>query len=350
MRVAFLHTIPYQYKINNLILDISLNVKKTDFQFFDYPCFWSSGNILANLLKFRKFVKRNKIDIVHVYDYVDAYVVSKITKGLTVKLVLSDYFFHDELEGFKKRICKKALKKANHIILQSESHKKHFVKSFELYSDKCSSLFHAFCFKRYDSFDYKSVRDEFFIDDLKYLIGTTGDFTPERDMMGIFKMVKKLRRTGRNFTCVIAGDQVDEYDTYYNSCKYYYLLQGLDNYITYIGRREDDANLLSQLDLFVYDSSKETIAIPVIEAMVSGVKVVANDCELIREITRNGKYATIYEEGNDFDFATKTREMLLDLEDNKLIAQVVKEETRDIFSIDKHILGLKDIYSKIINN
>ena len=350
MRVTFLHTIPYRYEINNLILDISLNVKKTDFQFFDYPCLHTSGNILVNLFKFRRFVKENMIDIIHVYDYIDAYLVFKMVKGMNVKVVFSDYYYHDDLKGIKKHIYKTILKKLDHIVLQSETHKKYLTNSFNLSSEQCSKLYHAFCFKRFDDFEYKSVRDEFFIDDLRYLIATMGDFTPQRNMMSVFKMVKKLRRTGRNFTCVVAGDQVDEYDSNYNACRYYYILQGLDNYITFMGKRVDDANVLSQLDLFVYSSGRETVAIPVIEAMASGVNVVVNDCDMIREITYNGKYAMLYEDNNDLDFAMKSREVLLNLEDYKLISQVVKEETRQIFSIEKHIEGLKQIYSQMLKD
>ena len=349
MRVLFLHTIPYRHEINNLILDVSLNLKTSDFEFLDFPCLWSSGNILLNLYKLRKVIRENKIDIIHVYDYIDAYLVSKIVKGKGAKVVFSDYYYHDELKGFKKSIYQKTLNKVDHIILQSDSHLNWMKKSSDVISGKCSKLYHAYCFKRFDEFEYKSVRDEYFIEDLRYLIGTMGDFTPQRDMMSIFKMIKKLRRTGRNFMCVVAGDQIDEYDTYYDSCKYYYLINGLDNYITYIGRRVDDANLLSQLDLFVYNSNRETIAIPVIEAMASGINVVVNDCDLIREVTCNGKYALLYEEGNDMDFATKSREVLFNLEDYKLIAEVVKEESRQIFSIDRHIYGLKNIYSKLTN-
>ena len=349
MRVVFLHTIPYRYEINNLILDISLNVKKTDFQFFEYPCLHTSGYLPINLFKLKRFIKTNKIDIVQVYDYVDAYLVLKITKRMNVKVVLSDYQYHDELKAYKNRIYKTVLKNIDHIILQSETHKNYIMNLYNLESEKCSKLYHAFCFKRFDSYEFKSVRDEFFIDDLRYLIGTKGDFTPERNIMGVFRMIKKLRRSGRNFTCVVAGDQIDDYDDNYNSCKYYYIMQGLDNYITFIGRREDDANLLSQLDLFVYSSARETIAIPIIEAMASGVNVLANDCELIREITSNGKYAMLYEDNNDMDFAIKARDILLDLEDYKMISQVVKEETREIFAIDKHINGLKQIYNSFYN-
>jgi glycosyltransferase involved in cell wall biosynthesis len=350
MRIVFLHTIPCRYEINNLILDISLNVKKTDFQFFEFPCLWSSGNFVLNLFKLRKFIKKNRIDVIHVYDYLDAYWVHKIAKYLNVKLVFSEYFYHDELKGYKNHIYKAVLKNVNHIISQSDCQRNYMMNSFDLTSEKCSKLYHAFCLKRFDNFDYKSVRDEFFIDDLRYLIGTIGDFTPQRNMMSVFKMIKKLRRTGRNFTCVVAGGQVDEYDENYNECKYYYILQGLDNYITYMGRRYDDANLLSQLDVFVYNSAREVVALPVIKAMISGVNVVVNDCDMIREITCNGKYASLYKDNDSSDFAVKTRYALLDLEDNKLISQVVKEETRMIFSIERHIKGLKQIYSKIITD
>ena len=84
--------------------------------------------------------------------------------------------------------------------------------------------------------------------------------------------------------------------------------------------------------------------------MVSGVNVVVNDCDMIREITYNGKYAMLYEDNNDLDFAMKSREVLLNLEDYKLISQVVKEETRQIFSIEKHIEGLKQIYSRMLKD
>ena len=83
--------------------------------------------------------------------------------------------------------------------------------------------------------------------------------------------------------------------------------------------------------------------------MASGVNVVVNDCDLIKEITSNGKYAILYEDNNDMDFAIKARDILLDLEDYQMISQVVKEETREIFAIDKHINGLKQIYNSFYN-
>jgi hypothetical protein len=58
----------------------------------------------------------------------------------------------------------------------------------------------------------------------------------------------------------------------------------------------------------------------------------------------------LYEDNNDMDFAIKTRDILLDLEDYKMISEVVKEETRTFFAIDRHIDGLNLIYNIINNN
>ena len=131
-------------------------------------------------------------------------------------------------------------------------------------------------------------------------------------------MVKKLRKSGRNFTCVVSGGLNEKDDAYFDECKYYYLIQGLENYVTYVGDRKDTNNYLSQLDAFVYHSDDESVALSVIEAMMMGINVVVNDNEMIKEITYNGKYATLYKTKDAVDFAEKTRDILNNLEDYKL--------------------------------
>ena len=69
---------------------------------------------------------------------------------------------------------------------------------------------------------------------------------------------------------------------------------------------------------------------------------------MIREITHNGKYATLYKSQDAVDFSEKTRNILLELDDYKIIAETVKEECRDIFSIERHIARLNEIYRQII--
>lgn len=349
MNVLFLHTNPYYQEIDNLIADIISNIRIKDIQTYELSYQNFKFYDIHKLYKLRRIVKKNKINIIHAYHFIDAYYAMMACKGLNIKFVYSSYFYHDELKGIKRLMYKYVLSHVDTIIFQTNVQKDYFISKYNLDSNKHFRLQHAFSAERLDNYKFNSLRDEYFIDDFRYLLGTIGDFTPEHNVMQIFKMVRKLRKTGRNFTCVVAGEHLEQYDDFYNECRYYYLVQGLDNYITYATRRNDSVNFLSQLDALVYHSDKEVVAIPVIEAMLCGTTVVVNDSEMIKEISFNGKYATLYKTNDPEDFAAKTREVLINLEDNLMINEVVKEECREIYSIEKHILGLRNIYNYINN-
>lgn len=349
MRIVYLHTHPQNREIENLISDILSNFNSSENQVFEIQYIDFKLYKISSLVKFRRFLKENKIDVIHTYDYVDAYYSLKAAWGLNVKVLLSCYSYYDNLIGRPKRMFKKVLSRVDAVIFPTEVQKNRFVSKYENNSSKFFKLFHAFSTERLDNYIFKSVRDEFFIDDYRYLIGTLGDFSPKHDLMNILKMVKKLRKSGRNFTCVVSGGLNEKDDAYFDECKYYFLIQGLENYVTYVGDRKDTNNYLSQLDAFVYHSDDESVALSVIEAMTMGINVVVNDDEMIKEITYNGKYATLYKTKDAVDFAEKTRDILNNLEDYKIIAETVKEECRDIFSIKRHISGLMKIYTKINN-
>ena len=347
MRIALLHTNPYYQEIDDLILDIVSNFKLRDFKLFEINYCDFKWYDLTKVLELRRFLKENNIDIIHTFHYLDAYCAIWASKGLHVKVVYSSYFYHDSLNGFDKKVFSRVLKKVDSIIFQSDIHKNKIVSQYNLDSKKHFRLYHGFSLKRLDKFKFKSLRDEFFIDDFRYMLGTLGDFTPDHDIMNILKMVKKLKKTGRNFTCLLAGDKIEKYDFYFDDCKYYYLVHGLDNYVNYIGHRYDSVNFLSQLDVFVYHTDNEPISLPIILAMIMGVNVVVNDNEMIKEISHNGKYAVLYKSNDIADFADKTRQVLNDLEDYQLIAETIREECRERFCIDRYISGLREIYLKV---
>ena len=349
MRIVYLHTKPSFSEIDDLILDIRSNFKSDDFQLYEIQYVDFKWHKLSIIKKIRHFLINNKIDIIHTYYFIDAFYALLLTKYLNVKVIYSCYSYHDKLRGLSKMMMKYVLNNVSSIIFQTDVQRNKFLSKFNLNPQYHFKLLHGFSMERLDSRESKSLRDEYFIDDFRYLIWTYGDFTPERDMLSVYKMVKRLRKSGRNFTCLVAGEMIDEFDFYFDECKYYYLLHGLDNYITYVGHHDNAVDFMRQLDAFVYHSNNEAVALPVIQAMISGVNVIVNDDEMIKEITSNGKYATLYKSNDIVDFTNNTRQILSDLEDYQLIAETVSEECRKIFSIKKHIQGLKEIYKKVNN-
>jgi len=83
--------------------------------------------------------------------------------------------------------------------------------------------------------------------------------------------------------------------------------------------------------------------------MAVGIPVFANDWDVMKEITGNGKYATVYKTRDEYDLL---REFMLFLQ-NKALYQAKANEAalfvRERYSIEKHIDELKKVYYKMIN-
>ena len=80
--------------------------------------------------------------------------------------------------------------------------------------------------------------------------------------------------------------------------------------------------------------------------MAVGIPVFVNDWDVMKEITGNGKYATLYKTKNENDLL---REFMLFLQ-NKALYQAKANEAsifvRKQYSIEKHIEKLKKVYNK----
>jgi len=103
----------------------------------------------------------------------------------------------------------------------------------------------------------------------------------------------------------------------YDDCVNYCKQNGLEYKVLFLGSRTDIPQILDQLDAFVYATDHDTFGIAVVEAMAVGVPVFVNDWEVMKEITVDGKYATLYKTKDEKDLL---REFMLFLQ-NKQVCQ-----------------------------
>ncbi len=82
--------------------------------------------------------------------------------------------------------------------------------------------------------------------------------------------------------------------------------------------------------------------------MASALPVVVNDWEVMKEITGQGKYASLYETGNVEDCLSKilalNQKKVADADCLKEDETRISKEIREMYSIENHIRGLYDIY------
>lgn len=362
-RVAYLLGKKNNQDVMNMTMEI---VKKTEKSMFDIvgvfgmdlllyvdgeediPFYESNLNCYnpIELMKFRSFLKRHKVDIIHVQHIGDACFAKMASWLLPVKVV-----FTIQDKALKSNIVFKMLshyvvRKTDALLFISETQRKNFLSKHSKLKNKHYLLPNSQPFHRIDANDEKTLRERLFIPTDCHLIGTVGDFTSERDFLFICQMVRQLWKKGRDFHCVIAGRKNKEFEDVYNECVSYCLKKYMFNYVTLMCIDDYDS-VIKQFDVFVYVVNSDNVGFDMTKAMASGVPVVVNDTEATRELSHNGKYAYLYKTGDAVDFAEKTDNVMRD-EDAALVSGVVKNEIRERGDVSSYITKVKSIYDEVV--
>jgi glycosyltransferase involved in cell wall biosynthesis len=111
-------------------------------------------------------------------------------------------------------------------------------------------------------------------------IGMVARFEPHKDQPTLIKAVHDLRSRGIDIQLDLVGDGT-------RRSEYEFLARQLqiDDHVRFLGLRRDIPDLLHQWDLFVFSvSPDEGLGVALIEALATGVPVIASDVGACREV------------------------------------------------------------------
>lgn len=114
------------------------------------------------------------------------------------------------------------------------------------------------------------VRGELGIPSSAPVAGIVARLTPAKDHVNLFDAFARLRDSHPEARCVVVGDGELRSDLERALHE-----RGLAGRVMLVGRRDDVAEVLAALDVFVLSSSTEGLAVTLLEAMAAGLPVVA---------------------------------------------------------------------------
>lgn len=97
---------------------------------------------------------------------------------------------------------------------------------------------------------------------------------------------------------IVAGD-----GELFSELKTYVKEHHLEEYVQLLGARNDVANLLKEFDIFVLPSLAEGIALTLLEAMASGLAIIATDVGGNPELIENGVTGILVPSKNEYVLA-----------------------------------------------
>jgi glycosyltransferase involved in cell wall biosynthesis len=255
-------------------------------------------------------------------------------------------------------ILKFIIKRTDVNIFVSETQRQYYQQQYSLKSEKQQVVYNGISFDKLDTLTHQmtsnhpmsNLRDELHILPGTLLIGSVGNFVPVRDQLTLCHFLKLLNEQEVDFHFVFVGKRAENTPDLYDNCYSFCQQNELSDKVSFLGSRNDVPLLLSQLDAFLYATDHDTFGIAVVEAMAVGVPVFVNDWEVMTEITDKGKYAMLYKTKDEVDLLQQFMLFLQGKATYKAKAQEAARFVREMYSVEKHIENLKQMYERLMIN
>jgi glycosyltransferase involved in cell wall biosynthesis len=181
------------------------------------------------------------------------------------------------------------------------------------------------------------------------VMGMIGSFNDVRDHITVCKALKKIIEQKPEVHFLFIG-RFSLCNKFYSECYNFCEENNLSDKVRFVGERNDVANLLNSLHLYVHSSNTDTFGIALVEAMAAKSPCLASDIPPFREVSDNGKYLTLFKKGDVDDLFKKINLMLLELNNKELSLRCEKAQQFAIknFSIQAHLDNLHSYYREIL--
>ncbi len=288
-------------------------------------CAKGIGNTLSFIIKLRKYIIDNNIQVVHCHNNIDAYwaylaVSSIVGSNNRIKIILSVHGLNLNFNYLaqKFKLLGASLEKniLNNIALTyvSATTKDYYIKKYP----------NLPCFAKgrviYNGIEPNKFttasaynKERLSIENDAIVMGMIGNFNTSVRLQLLLcyalsivnERISNVNAMKLRFLFIGRQDNIEP--QLYSSCVDFCERENLHKSnarlsVMFLGQRDDIPQLLKTMDAYVYASSADTFGISVLEAIVSGRRVLCSNIPTFREITLGGQLATLVE-NSAIDFA-----------------------------------------------
>ncbi|MBT2694469.1 glycosyltransferase [Bacillus sp. ISL-55] len=233
-------------------------------------------NLLNRFYLLKKYIEKEKPDILHTHQAVNKYIFPINSKKLNTKLF---HTYHTEIGRYIKNY-KDYKFTTNYCIHKKDMipialHEKMRLDSNLIFkTDKTVIINNGIDIEKFKKpkKNRKTILEEIGVRDDEFVVGHIGRFEGVKNHKFIIKVFNEVQKKRHNSHLVLVGDGV-MMDSIKDLVKDY----GLQEKVSFIGKRQDVPELLNAFDTFIFPSFKEGFPISLIEAQASGVRCVVSN-------------------------------------------------------------------------
>jgi sugar transferase (PEP-CTERM/EpsH1 system associated) len=299
------------------------------------------GKSLMLFSKMYKFLKSEKPDIVHTHNFYSG--IYSIISAKLAKIPVILHGVHGELQidNTSKILTTKVLSLfVDKFLTVSETLKDKISRVTGIYKDKIQAILNGINLDKFNkgvNIDLK--KEEFGINDDIKIIGSVGRLVSVKNYALLIKAFALLLNSYPNTELLLVGDGPlrNELEELSKRLK-------ISEKVIFTGSRNDVAELLNIMDIFVLTSKSEGMSNTILEAMASKLPVVASDVGNNSELIKTGKNGILVTELDERKFSEAISTILSDSVKAKIMGEYGYEQIRNNFSLEKMVNKYEDIY------
>ncbi len=287
------------------------------------------------IFKLKRFIKHNKIDIIHAHS--SSYVFAVAVKVLypRVKVIWHNHYGNIEnLRGFFLSLLKLLSKKFHAIISVSEILKKWAINNLKVKNVNYLP-------------NFASLQDTNEVTKLKgkdgFRIISLARISPEKDHLNLLRAFKLVNANHPDWSLHIVGNHNS--DEYFNLVKLFVQENNLIHKVFFYHNCIDVKNILSQASIGVLCSKFEGLPITLLEYGLAKLPVIVTDVGQCKKVVINSNYGFIVPKEDEIALSEKMKLLMNDKDLRNSISINFNKHIIDNYSEDKIIEKLIKIYN-----
>jgi glycosyltransferase involved in cell wall biosynthesis len=305
---------------------------------------------LQGILKIISLLQNGKFDLIHTQASRDLWQLVPALKIINTKIPL---VFTKQVGSFiiKKDFLHKIIyNRINIAFAISEAIKQNMIDTTPLTPEKVLLIHNCIDVNKFDpeKSHRAEVRNEFKVGESEILIGMMARFSPGKGHEEFLAAAKSLNDKYDNLKFMIVGKASYREENYEKEIKSL-ASSSIKQNILFPGFREDTADILSAMDIFVFPSHAEAFGIALIEAMAMELPTVSANAEGVLDITVDKETGFLFENKNAGDLSEKVTKLIDSKEKRIAFGKKGRQRVRDKFNLDIQTKKVLEIYSSLIS-
>jgi glycosyltransferase involved in cell wall biosynthesis len=297
-----------------------------------------------------RLVGRLEIEIVHAHmarDYPLASYATRRTRRTRARLIITRHVLFP-----LNRLHTWTLSHVARVIAVSDAVARSLQRGRIFPADKISVIPNGIDVRRFDKaargFDPAAFRRSLGVATERLLVGTIGEINRLKGQVEFLRAASLLARRFPSVDFVIAGEDFSR--TGEHRARIIKLIQelGLDGRVHLTGWLDDVAPLIHALDLFVSASRTESFGLAIVEALASGVAVVATATEGARETLVDKETGLLVPVGDTEQLAEAIARLIEDPQERERLGINGRRSALERFSLEHMVMATEEIYREAL--